>query len=900
MKTPLNPPAPAIAAFLARHAHLVALALFAAVGIALLDDYGGNLDETGHRNVGYFTLNYILGDADALQEGHHERYYGVAFQLPLVVVERLLGLEDSRDIYLSRRLLTHLFFLAGGFFAWLLTYRLFGSRLVALFAMLIFLLHPRIYAHSFVNAQDLPFLSMFMVALHLIHRAFRRDSLWAFALCGAGVALLANVRIMGIMLFPAVLGLLALDAAFAMKRGGTGGAKHALRNAAAFIAASATTLYATWPILWRDPTELINALQTLSSHPSVIPTLFRGELVKWPNIPWDYIPTWMLITTPPVALILAALGIAAVARLCAADWRGMFANSDARFGLFAAACLILPVAGVIALNANMYNGWRHMYFLWAPLSVLAAFGLSALSAIPKPRLRAAAFALAALGIAAASVQIAALHPYQNDYFNPLADKSRLAERWGMDYWRLSHWEALKTLLETAPDGRIPVTDRPDAGDPILWNARLLPQDDRRRLSFSARFPLFRIGEGDDGGNAIWTRGIYGVPLVSLLDVRAESEAAFREAYAAARASERIASAGGFDIYRDGDSLIYAKNGCGAEDALGTFTLYAFPSRRGDLPAEFRDAGLDYEPSAFDLWRYGAAFGGDCLIKAPLPDYPIHAVETARRLDGGGGAGETAWRTLIPFADSLDDYAAAQSALSASAPDAAAGGFDIYADGGKLIYRKPRCAQDDARARFFLSVFPADPADLPQAARAAGLEHEALNFDFHQYGATLDGGDCVIVRYLPGYPISEAETGQWLPGAGGLWSAKVRFPGYYDRYRAALSALPAEPDARSDFDIWLDGGRLIYLKRQCDEGDARGRFWLSVFPADPIDLPQAAREAGREHQSLNFDFPDHGAALDGDTCVIIRELPDYPIDRIETGQRLPGEGERWRAEIAVGD
>ncbi len=393
----------------------------------------------------------------------------------------------------------------------------------------------------------------------------------------------------------------------------------------------------------------------------------------------------------------------------------------------------------------------------------------------------------------------------------------------------------------------------------------------------------------------------GVPIVSLLDVRAESEAAFRDAYAAARASAPAASAGGFDIYRDAGSLIYAKDGCGEEEALGTFTLYAYPSRRGDLPAEFRDAGLDYEPSAFDLWRYGAAFGGRCLIKAPLPDYPIHAVETARRIDGGG-AGETAWRTVIPFADSLDDYAAAQSALTASAPDATAGGFGIYADGDRLIYIKPRCAQDDARARFFLSVFPADPADLPPAARGSGREHQSLNFDFPQYGATLDGGDCVIIRYLPGYPISEAETGQWLPGAGGLWSAKVRFPGYYDRYRAALSSLSDSVPAATagGFDLRADGGALIYIKRRCAQEDARGRFWLSVFPADPIDLPQESRAAGREHQSLNFDFADHGAALDGDICVIIRDLPDYPIDRIETGQWLPEEGELWRAEMSVGD
>ena len=210
-----------LAHFLARHAAIVALALFAVVGVSVLDDYGVAIDEGTQRSTGIASLDYILGDEDALPNGVN-RFYGVAFEIPLIAVERLLRLEDSRSIHLSRRLLTHAFFLAGGFFAWMLTYRLFGSRLVALFAMLIFLLHPRLYAHSFFNTKDLPFLNMFIIALYLIHRAFRRDTVWAFALCGVGVGILANIRIMGVMLIPAALGMLALDVFYTMKRGGGG------------------------------------------------------------------------------------------------------------------------------------------------------------------------------------------------------------------------------------------------------------------------------------------------------------------------------------------------------------------------------------------------------------------------------------------------------------------------------------------------------------------------------------------------------------------------------------------------------------------------------------------------------------------------------------------------------
>ena len=755
------------AAFLARHSAIIALAVFAIVGVAVLDDYGISYDEDMQRNIGDAAFDYILGDEDALlSEDDHNRYYGVAFELPLTAIERLSPLEDSRDIYLIRHIITHLFFLVGGFFAWLLAYRLFGNRLVALLAMLIFLRHPRLYAHSFFNTKDLPFLSMFMVALYLTHRAFRRDTVWAFALCGAGVGLLVNFRIMGVMLIPAVLGMLALDAFYAMKRGG-GGVKHVLANICAFSTICAATLYAAHPLMWRDPLSILDALEALSTHPSRFESLFRGEIVQWPNIPWDFIPTWILISTPPVALILAAVGMGHVARLCAADRRGALANSTARFGLLALACLILPVAAIIALNSNMYYDWRHVYFLYAPICVLAAFGLRALAAIPKPRLRAGAFALTALGIAAAAVQMVSLHPHQSEYFNPLADKSGLANRWHMNYWRVSHKEALDAALKIQPSGRIALMR---ANAPSL---AIIPPDDRRRIDVkSPVFPSFRLIDHLSevrrrglGYPVIWKREVYGVPIAMILDSRAESAAAFQDAYDSARADAPLASGGGFDIYADGGGLAYINEDCGEEDAGGLFALLAFPVDQNDLPQTALDDGLEYESLDFYLYSYGARLDGKCVALPNLPDYPISHVETGQFTPGESRL----WSAKIPLAGYRERYERALSRLSGE--PAARSGFDIWLDGRALTYVKENCDAEDARGRFFLSVFPADQSDLPQTARDAGREHQSLNFAFDRYGALLDG-KCVIVRYLPDYAISRVETGQWLPGEGELWSAKL--------------------------------------------------------------------------------------------------------------------------------
>ena len=754
------------ALFALRHAAPITLAVFAIVGVAVLDDYGVATDEASLRRMGRASLDYMMGDRNALLDDH-ERLYGVAFELPLAAVERFLGLEDSRAVYLSRHLLTHLFFLVGGFFAWLLTYRMFGSRALALFAMLLFLLHPRMYAHSFFNTKDIPFLSMFMVSLYLIHRAFRRDSAAAFALCGAGVGLLTNIRVLGVLPFAAVLGMLALDLARAARRGD--GAGRVLANGAAFLAAAVLTLYATWPLLWGDPFAFFESFSVFSQFTYARPaTLFRGVLVSWPNIPPAYIPVWIGITTPLAALALAAAGTAFAARDGVKGRGAALENTPARFGLLLTACLILPIAAVIALDSNLYNGWRQLYFVYAPACVLAALGLRGLLALAVFRAAAARAAIIAL-VAASAVptlaQMAALHPHQADYFNPLAGRSeRLKAAYQMDYWNTTRREALEWLLAEYPDAPIYLNSA-DPNYEITQNLLILPEADRRRIRVNHNFPDFIIASQGEG--AIWTREIYGGVITAILDRREAARAEKAAAYETARASEPLAESA-FDLYLDGKTLTYAKEPCGEADAAAPFTLSATPSNPSDLPERTRRAGLGHESLNFGFHEYGAIFDGKCVIRRDLPEYPIGVIETGQ-YDPDGGV--RLWAATAHTDPSRADEFRAALATARAAQPSVRSDFDMYLDGGTLIYLKEPCDIEDTRGRFVLSVFPSDPADLSESARARGQAHNALNFDFARYGAVIDGA-CVILRPLPEYGARAIETGQWIPGGASLWKATL--------------------------------------------------------------------------------------------------------------------------------
>ena len=332
-----------------RVAVLLVLGFFALVGVLVVDDYGVAYDETVQRALAAVTAAYMIGADDALLL-HRDRTYGVAFELPLLFIELMLGLEDSRSVHLTRHLLSHLFFLVGGLFCYLLVRRMCGSRLLALFAMLLFLLHPRLYAHSFFNTKDVPFLSMFMIVLFLIHRAFRKDDFAAFISCGMAVGVLTNIRILGVMLFAAVLGLRLLDL---LKAADWRERKRILATAGLFTAASALMLYATWPYLWSDPFgHFAEAVLRMADHPEMIPSLFQGEPVVGKGLPPHYIPVWLSITTPPVTLLLGGIGLLTVLRRTFAQPGAILRNGALRFELLLIACFALPVVAVVVFNST--------------------------------------------------------------------------------------------------------------------------------------------------------------------------------------------------------------------------------------------------------------------------------------------------------------------------------------------------------------------------------------------------------------------------------------------------------------------------------------------------------------------------------------------------------------------
>ena len=105
----------------------------------------------------------------------------------------------------------------------------------------------------------------------------------------------------------------------------------------------------------------------------------------------------------------------------------------------------------------------------------------------------------------------------------------------------------------------------------------------------------------------------------------------------------------------------------------------------------------------------------------------------------------------------------------SQPPTARAEFNLYLSNHQIAYHKQPCAESDTKERFFLHLYPADPANLPANRQQHGFDN--IGFNFHQRGAILDG-KCLATVPLPNYDLTRIRTGQWIRNHGETWQTEI--------------------------------------------------------------------------------------------------------------------------------
>jgi len=367
--------------FTARNTFVIAL-LLAAVTLAFLAPKAAvNVDEQLHYPHAKKVVNwYFTGgeDISCLETPvTNLKYYGQSVDNFTALFNRIFKVENE---FSTRHFTGAFFFWLLLLFAALISYQLTGSFWVASLTVLSMLAMPRLFGQAFGNLKDIPFAAGYAAGIYFIIRFIKElpRPKWTIAIWLAlAIAFTISVRIGGLILF-AYFGLAIvtyiISKPFYLKQ--IVSTKlclvRLLGQGAVIVIIGYFAGLLFWPFALRDVFQ--NPLESLSmmEHYKVsIRQIFEGELLWSTQLPWYYLPKWILISTPEF-IILGFL----IFSISLIRYKSKPVKSKQLFlELFVFFTLLFPVVYVIIIGSNLYSGVRQMLFVLPLLAVFSSIGI---------------------------------------------------------------------------------------------------------------------------------------------------------------------------------------------------------------------------------------------------------------------------------------------------------------------------------------------------------------------------------------------------------------------------------------------------------------------------------------------------------------------------------------------
>ncbi|TGD78578.1 ArnT family glycosyltransferase [Hymenobacter wooponensis] len=510
------------------------------LGLGLYRAYGVGWDEQIDRLNGIINAKYVamqLAPELAKRQptfaeipdlyGSQDTDHGVFYQLPLVLLEKVARVEDSRDVYFLRHLVIWLTCVAGTWVVYRLGMWRFGSWRWGLLTAGLLVLSPRLFAESFYNYKDPVFMGFFALSIYTLLRWLRQPTWQRVLLHAIATGAAIDVRTMGVLLLPLTLGFAILEVLYRPHD-----RRQFLLSLLLYLPLTALVVVLAWPYLWGNPVgHFLEVFQSFSRYPTDMLTVYLGKEISVRQLPWHYAPVWILVTTPAVysALFLVGLGGVAWAARRPLAW---LSTTTGRLDLLLVAWCLGPVLAIIVLNSVIYDGWRHLYFIYPAFLLLAVRAVHTLWYQWRATTSSVGLVTGWLGLGLFVLSLGTVayrmvqeYPYQNMYFSlpgPMA--GRLFER---DYWALSGREGVEWILahDAAPQVAVGTDPRSKL---VLHNAQLLlPPAERARLRMvspeQATYFLTTYRWHPEGypkyGRPVYERQVDGVTILSIFRLR---------------------------------------------------------------------------------------------------------------------------------------------------------------------------------------------------------------------------------------------------------------------------------------------------------------------------------------------------------------------------------------------
>ena len=244
---------------------------------------------------------------------------------------------------------------------------------------------------------------------------------------------LLSIRIAGILIFVHYLTLLLLFSSLE-KNNLFNFLKENKKRILFFIFLVILFVYFLYPVFWKNPFLIFDAINQMKNFPQGVCTLTLGQCMKALNLPNSYIFIWLFYKLP--LLILIGLLVLPLVE------KKIF-NNTKQIIIFGSILLsvIIIIFLLIVFDVNLYDELRQILFLFPLLMMIGFISFYFFS-------RRILIILSFLTILIFIIQNIFIYPYQYTWFNSLSYFKNINKNFELDYWGVSGLNIAKKINQS--------------------------------------------------------------------------------------------------------------------------------------------------------------------------------------------------------------------------------------------------------------------------------------------------------------------------------------------------------------------------------------------------------------------------------------------------------------------
>lgn len=417
---------------------LIFCILYILLGFYTYKDFGITIDESIeykssgllYRSIKDGTSINILStvlDDTAEEDIKHIPIVSRYFRGHLLIHHFLFEENSYDDFHLLNIVLALPLFIV----SYILLYQHFNKSQYAILGPLFLFIDPRIIGHIPANPKDIPFAVYYFIGICLIYFYPKfKNYYFRILLFSVFFTFAQSIRIIGFTLYLVYI----LNVIYLIKKKQIKWSKDIVYEIIFIFCISNFFSIILWPFLG---SSYVKNLLNLTLYTSNFPdwngsTLYMGKYLTSSEIPWHYMPLYLLVTTPVIFLIFFLL--------IHIRYKNIFRN---RLLFIFWTTIVLNIFMWLFLRPIVYNGYRHFLYLIVLMDFIAAiFTIDLLKSKINKKIKLLIFVPTLIYIFILCRFTIISHPYESIYYNELVGGTKGAyKKFDMDYWFSSRREA---------------------------------------------------------------------------------------------------------------------------------------------------------------------------------------------------------------------------------------------------------------------------------------------------------------------------------------------------------------------------------------------------------------------------------------------------------------------------